>query len=41
MSQAVIDGVERIIIVSDDGNREAGQFASYLLLDLDQLQTGP
>lgn len=41
VSPAVIDEVERIIIVSDDGNREAGRFASYLLLDPDQLQTSP
>jgi hypothetical protein len=39
VSPAVIDGVERIVIVSDDGNREAGRFASYLLLDPGQLQT--
>jgi hypothetical protein len=38
VSPAVIDGVERIIIVSDDGNRQAGRFASYLLLDPGQLQ---
>ena len=36
---AVIGGVERIVIVSDDGNRDAGRFASYLLLDPAQLQT--
>ena len=41
VSPAVIGGVERIIIVSDDGNREAGRFASYLLLDPGQLQTAP
>ena len=39
VSPAVIDGVVRIIIVSDDGDRKAKQSASYLLLDLDQLQT--
>ena len=39
VSPAVIGGVERIVIVSDDGNREAGRFASYLLLDPGQLQT--
>jgi hypothetical protein len=39
VSTAVIDGVVRIIIVSDDGNRKAGRSANYLLLDLDQLQT--
>lgn len=38
VSPAVIDGVERIIIVSDDGNREAGRCASFLLLDAVQLQ---
>jgi hypothetical protein len=36
---AFIGGVERIVIVSDDGNRDAGRFASYLLLDPAQLQT--
>ncbi|RZL94032.1 MAG: DUF3616 domain-containing protein [Variovorax sp.] len=41
VSPAVIDGVERIIIVSDDGDRKTGRSASYLLLDLDQLQTAP
>lgn len=39
VSPAVIDGVVRIIIVSDDGDRKAGRSAGYLLLDLDQLQT--
>ena len=38
VSPAVIGGMERIVIVSDDGNREAGRFASYLLLDPGQLQ---
>jgi hypothetical protein len=36
-SPALLDGVERIIIVSDDGNREARRSAGYLLLDLAQL----
>ena len=36
---AVIGGLERIVIVSDDGDRDAGRFASYLLLDPAQLQT--
>jgi hypothetical protein len=36
---AVVGGVERIVIVSDDGNREAGRFASYLLIDPARLQT--
>ncbi len=39
VSPAVIGGIERIVIVSDDGNRDAGRFASYLLLDPAQLQT--
>lgn len=34
----VMDGVQRIIIVSDDGNRKAGRFARYLLLDTAQLR---
>jgi len=36
---AHVGGVERIMVVSDDGNREAGQPASYLLLDPAQLRT--
>ena len=39
VSTAVIDGVERLIIVSDDGDRKSGRSASYLLLDPGQLQT--
>lgn len=39
VSPAVIGGVERIVIVSDDGNRNAGRFAGYLVLDPGQLQT--
>ena len=39
VSPAVIGGKERIVIVSDDGNRDAGRFASYLLLDPAQLQS--
>lgn len=39
VSPAVIDGVDRIIIVSDDGSRKAERSAKYVLLDLDQLQT--
>ena len=39
VSPAIVDGIERIIIVSDDGNRDAGRFASYLLLDPTELQT--
>jgi hypothetical protein len=37
-SSAVIDGVERIMIVSDDGDRKAGRCANYLLLDPGQLR---
>ena len=34
---AVIDGVPKIVIVSDDGNRKQGAFAQFVLLDLAQL----
>jgi len=39
VSPAIVGGLERIVIVSDDGNRNAGRFASFLLLDPAQLQT--
>ena len=35
---AAIDGEQRVMIVSDDGNRKAGCFARYLLLDPVSLQ---
>jgi hypothetical protein len=38
ISPAVIDGRQRIIIVSDDGSREEGRCARYMLLDPEQLQ---
>ena len=38
VSPAVVGGIERIVIVSDDGKREARRFATYLLLDPAQLQ---
>ncbi|MDP1526837.1 MAG: DUF3616 domain-containing protein [Rhodocyclaceae bacterium] len=38
IAPAIIDGQPRIIIVSDDGDREAGQAARFLLLDPKQLQ---
>jgi hypothetical protein len=38
VSPAVIDGRQRIMIVSDDGNRKEGSFAHYLLLDPGQLK---
>lgn len=41
VSPAVIDGKQRIMIVSDDGSREEGRFARYLLLDPGQLQIAP
>ena len=41
VSAAVIDGRQRIIIVSDDGNREEGRNAHFLLLDPGQLQIAP
>lgn len=41
ISSAMIDGQQRIIIVSDDGSRNEGRFARYLLLDPRQLQIAP
>jgi hypothetical protein len=41
ISPAVIDSHQRIIIVSDDGSRDEGRFARYLLLDPGQLQIAP
>lgn len=38
---AIIDGVEQIIIVCDDGDRKAGRFANYAVLDLGQLKSEP
>lgn len=37
---ATIGGRERIVIVSDDGSREQGRFARFLLLEVGQLQIG-
>jgi hypothetical protein len=41
VSPAVIDGRQRIMIVSDDGSREEGRFARYLLMDPGQLKMAP
>ncbi|MBI5007736.1 MAG: DUF3616 domain-containing protein [Nitrosomonadales bacterium] len=41
VTPAVIDGRQRIMIVSDDGSREEGRHARYLLLDPEQLQIAP
>lgn len=41
ISPAVIDGRQRIIIVSDDGSRAEGRFARFLLLDPGQLEIAP
>lgn len=41
VSAAVIDGRQRVIIVSDDGNRKDGRDAHFLLLDSGQLQIAP
>ncbi|MGC2048121.1 MAG: DUF3616 domain-containing protein, partial [Gallionella sp.] len=38
VSPAVIDGRQRIMIVSDDGSRKERRFARYMLLDPGQLQ---
>lgn len=40
VTPALIDGQQRIVIVSDDGNREEGRYARYLLLDPAQLKVG-
>lgn len=41
VSPAVIDGQPRIVIVSDDGSRERGRCARFLLLDPAQLHIAP
>jgi hypothetical protein len=41
VSPAIIDGQQRIMIVSDDGSRAEGRFARYLLLDPSQLKIAP
>jgi hypothetical protein len=38
ISPALVDGAPKIMVVSDDGSREEGRPAGYLLLDLAQLQ---
>jgi len=38
VSPAVIDGRQRIIIVSDDGSREEGRCAHFLLLDVEHVE---
>ncbi len=37
VTPAVIDGQSRIVIVSDDGSREQGRYAHYLMLDVAEL----
>jgi len=41
VSHAVIDGRQQVIIVSDDGSREEGHDAHFLLLDVGQLVIAP
>lgn len=41
LSTAVIDGLAYIVIVSDDGKREKGRFAHFVLLEPGQLQISP
>ena len=41
VSPAVIDGEQRIVIVSDDGDRKQGRFAQFVLLEPGQLQIAP
>lgn len=38
VSPAVVEGAARIVIVSDDGDRKAGRFAQFVLLEPGQLQ---
>jgi hypothetical protein len=38
---AVIEGQQRIVVVSDDGDREAGRPARFLVLEPAQLQIAP
>ena len=38
---AVVGGMDRIVVVSDDGKREANHFASFLVLDPAQWQIDP
>lgn len=37
---ALLDGQQRIVVVSDDGSREEGRYAGFLLLDIGQLRIG-
>lgn len=39
VTAAVVGGIERIVVVSDDGNRATGRPASFLLLDPAELRT--
>jgi hypothetical protein len=41
ISPALIEGRQKIVVVSDDGSRRAGRFARYLLLDPEQLRIAP
>lgn len=41
VSAALIEGVARIVIVSDDGKRDKGRFAHFVLLEPGQLQISP
>ncbi len=38
---AIIEGMSKIVIVSDDGNRKDGRFAQFLMLEPRQLQIAP
>ena len=41
VSPAVIDGEQRIVVVSDDGDRKEGRFAQFVLLEPRQLKIAP
>jgi hypothetical protein len=38
ITAALVDGVQKILLVSDDGSRAEGRPAGYLLLDLEQIR---
>jgi hypothetical protein len=37
---AVINGQQKIVIVSDDGDRKEGRYGHFLLVDVEELQIG-
>jgi hypothetical protein len=41
VTAAIIDGKPKVVLVSDDGNREQGREARFVVLDPAQLRTEP